>query len=111
MPIFNRKTSAYVADFQAVPNPCNLYGFSVYNSGGTQIFLQLFDEATTPANGATPDVFYTVAANSEKLFYFGEKGMPLYNGLYICNSTTDITKTLGAGVCWFHVQVSPMENN
>ncbi len=60
-------------------------------------FIQIHDSAIVPAEGAAPVKSYPIytGAQGYKLFDVGE--LQLVNGLYVCVSTTEATKTLAAG--------------
>lgn len=104
MSVINRTSTAFVSDAQVASNPCSLYGFSVYNSSASAQFIQLHDTISVPVDGTAPTMFYSVPPNSGREFYFGEKGRPFYQGLYICASSTHSTKTLGTANFWLDVQ-------
>ena len=83
--------------------PGFLYGFTVYSSNVSAQFVQIFDAAALPADGAAPACLFSVAAQSN-LPVEWLRGRPFRTGLVICNSTTGPTKTLGAADCYFDVQ-------
>ncbi|TSA41086.1 MAG: hypothetical protein D4R57_01020, partial [Verrucomicrobiales bacterium] len=60
-------------------------------------FIQVHDAYTTPAEGSVPLKSWAVytGAAGYKLFDVGE--LELTNGLYVCVSTTEATKTLASG--------------
>ena len=78
---------AIVSDIPAI-----LCGFIASNGNGSARYLQIFDSATVPADGAVPMVSIAMAANSS--FAFSEIPMTCANGIYMCLSTTQNTKTL-----------------
>jgi len=74
------------------------YSVSVTNVSGADAFLQVFDSATVPADTAVPMVSVPVA-NGTVQFYDTPTGIPLVNGLAVCLSSTQATKTLaGNGI-------------
>lgn len=83
---------------------CNLFSLNGYNSGPDQ-FILLIDSASAAAEGAVPVLPIFVPAQSSFSYSAGKYGRPFANGLYICNSSTGPTKTIGATDCWFDVQV------
>lgn len=83
---------------------CRLFGASIYSNNASAQFVQLFDAAALPADGAVPVAVYTVAATSNLGLYFGTAGRWFYRGIVICNSSTAATKTIGAADTWFDVQ-------
>jgi hypothetical protein len=74
-----------------------LFALQGYNSGPNQN-IQLFDLAAMPANGVVPEINVPVPAGQYFYEEFGD-GIPYFAGLQICNSTTDVTKTIGAANC------------
>ena len=64
--------------------------------------IQIFDAAALPANGTLTPLSLPVAANQWFAFTFGD-GIPMANGVVVCNSTTANTKTIGAADCTFVV--------
>jgi hypothetical protein len=80
-----------------------LYGFSIYSSNAAAQFIQVFDAAKLPADGAIPAVVYTIAATSNlPINWIPPRKFAA--GIVICNSTTGPTKTIGAADTWFDVQ-------
>lgn len=72
-----------------------LYGGVFMNSNAATRYLQIFDSATVPADGATPLLSIPVPAGTA--FPFGYiRGRAMANGIAWCTSTTFATKTLGA---------------
>lgn len=101
---FSARPVAYVASLLVVSGQAICFGLVGFNSNvGTQ-FIQLHDSNVLPADGAIPEVFTLAAAGSPFSFDFGYHGRPFDRGIYICNSSTGPTKTLGAADCWFDVQ-------
>lgn len=83
-----------------------LIGLSVLSTKASAQFIQVFDLAVLPADGAVPNgPVYTVAASSNLGLYFGPAGRWFGAGIVICNSSTSGTKTIGSADCWFDVQV------
>lgn len=97
---FNAITTAYAASLQVKTTAAMVYGVSGYNSKGSAQFIQIHDSATLPAEGAAPKVILTVAATGNYSVDFGVFGMAFYNGVYIVNSSTGPTKTIGSADCW-----------
>ena len=80
-----------------------LYGFTVNNTNAAAQYIQVFDSVTLPADGAVPDVLFTIAGASDK----GVLWLPprrFRRGIVICNSSTAGTKTIGSADCFFDVQ-------
>ena len=81
-----------------------LFGLTGYNSKGTTQFIQLFDAKSLPADGAVPQVIFSVSAVSNFSLDYSAVGRPFLTGIVICNSSTGPTKTLGSADTWFDVQ-------
>jgi hypothetical protein len=81
-----------------------VYGFTVYNTKASTQFVNVFDAGALPADGAVPSFSLVVAANSPVAIAFSPNGRTFSNGLVLCNSSTDATKTLGSADCFFDVQ-------
>ena len=101
---YSENSADFASSIIVSTNPIVLLGFTVYNSGPAQ-FIQLFDDTAVPANGEAPILPVPVEADSVFGMYWGEEGRYFPNGLVLCNSSTDSTKTLGSADCWFDVQV------
>lgn len=82
-----------------------LYGLIGFNAKASAQYILVFDSATTPAEGAAPDFMVLAQATSVFALGFGELGYPFVNGCYVCNSSTQPTKTLGSADCWFNGQL------
>lgn len=80
-----------------------LYGVTGYNAGPAQ-FLHIFDQATAPIDGASPEIVLPLATLSSFTLDFGLRGRHFVNGIVISNSTTDAQRTLGALNLWLDVQ-------
>lgn len=79
-----------------------LFDIQGYNNSASDQYIQVFDSASAPANGAVPSL--TILAPAQFQFGFSwATGRPFSSGIYVCNSTTDVTKTLGAADCLFDI--------
>lgn len=96
-------SAAYENDKQVKASAGRLFVVNGYNSLGSAQWIQVHNVASLPADGAAPVATITVAASSNFSMDFGPLGIPLSTGIYICNSTTGPTKTLGADNCYFTV--------
>lgn len=83
--------------------PARLWGFTVYNSNAAAQFILVFDANSLPADGATADIVFTVAASSHLPINY-IPGRAMLRGLVMCNSSTEPTKTIGSADCFFDVQ-------
>ena len=99
----NIHSNVYQASLVVKSGPGILYGFTVYNSKSAAQFIQVFDAATLPADGAVPAFVVTVATAAN----FGVNWLPgrtFQTGIVICNSSTGPTKTIGSADCFFDCQ-------
>lgn len=99
----NVHSNAYEASRVIKTGPGLLYGFEIYNSKGTAQFVQVFDAATLPADGAIPACIFTAAATAN----LPVQWIPpraFYVGCVICNSSTGPTKTIGSADLFMDVQ-------
>ena len=83
--------------------PGLLYGFTVTNTNASSQFIQIFDAATLPADGATPDEVFNVPGSvSYPIAWIPWR--TFNTGIIICNSSTAATKTIGSADCFFAAQ-------
>jgi hypothetical protein len=76
-------------------------------NGGPDQWIHIFDSATAPAGGSKPRIKIKAAAGLNFGLGMGNfQNWMFENGIYICNSTTKDTLTLGAANCDFYIQVS-----
>jgi hypothetical protein len=70
-------------------------------SAGSQ-YVMVFDSASAVSNGTAPKI-HPIFIGSEDNFYIEipVRGMEFLNGIYIANSSTDTTLTIGSADCWF----------
>ena len=101
------KSTANEASRQVAVGPGTLMSVIGYTAKISSQFIQFFDSATTPAEGAVPDFMVLVQASSTFTLDLGQLGYPFVNGLYICNSSTQATKTIGSADCFFNVAIRP----
>lgn len=72
-------------------------GFS--NKGSDQ-YVQIFDAAALPADGAVPLLVIRAVAGYPFSFDY-PNGRPFENGIVVCNSSTVFTKTIALADCNF----------
>lgn len=80
-----------------------LYGFTISNTKASPQFILVFDLAQVPADGAVPNIVFTISQSTDK----GVQYLPprkMLQGIVMCNSSTAGTKTLGAADCFFDIQ-------
>ena len=87
-----------------LPGHLVVYGFVVYNTKASSQFLNVFDSATLPADTAVPLFSWALTANTGVGFSWAPQGREFLQGLTLCNSSTDATKTIGSADCFFDVQ-------
>lgn len=100
----NSTTKALTNRLQVKAEQGKLYGVTVTNTNAAAQFVQLFDSAGTPADGLVPLLAFNVSGASVAGLYFGSVGRAFEQGIFICNSTTQGTKTIGANDCLFDAQ-------
>jgi hypothetical protein len=81
-----------------------LYGIGGFSNKGSSQFVQVFDSATLPADGAAPDFIFNVGATSNIGVFWGDVGRSFSRGIVVCNSSTAATKTIGSADCFFDCQ-------
>jgi hypothetical protein len=97
-------TPAQLLTNVVVPGNIVVYGFTVYNTKASAQFLCMFDGSTLPGDGAVPALSWPLAAHNGVGFQFGSNGRRFKNGVCLCNSSTDASKTIGSADCLFDVQ-------
>lgn len=83
--------------------PGILYGITVTNTKAAAQFIQIFDAATVPADGAIPILAKSVPA-SDAIGFNWLPGRTFLVGIVICNSSTNTSKTIGSADCIFDCQ-------
>lgn len=97
-------STAYEASRVVKAAPGTVFGVTGYNSNSSVQFIQLFDAASLPAEGAIPAVVIAAGASSNFSIDFGVYGRYFKAGVVICNSSTGPTKTIGTTDCYFDVR-------
>lgn len=72
-----------------------------YNSKASAQFIQIFNTANVPADASVPLLTFTVAASSNFSVTIPLSGLPCDTGIYVCNSSTGPTKTIGSADVFF----------
>jgi hypothetical protein len=100
------RSAAREASHQFATTEKQLIKLSGYNYGPAQ-YIQIHDLATAPADGVVPrEVSFLIQSNSSfELNPDGASDGAYTNGIYVCNSSTEFTKTIGADNCRFTVEV------
>lgn len=105
----NKYSAGKVASLVVSDSPAILYSITVYNSNVGSQYIQIHNAATLPADGVTPEFPPTKLATGEtKTIVFGISGRRFKNGIVVCNSSTDSTKTIGAADIMIDAQISPI---
>lgn len=101
-------TSGLDLRLQAKAQAGRLHRLIVTNTNAAVRYCQLFDVAgALPADGATPILSLAIAAGATPpAFDFGPDGLSFANGLWIANSTTPGTKTIGVSDQFYTAIVS-----
>lgn len=99
----NYTNPALKASAVITTGPGVLYGLTVTNTKGTAQFVQVFDAATLPADGAVPLFAKSVPA-SDAVGFNWLPGRTFLVGIIVCNSSTQGTKTIGSADCIFDAQ-------
>lgn len=82
-----------------------VYGFTVYSSKASAQFLLMFDASSLPTDTKVPIIAIPMTTQTQASAYYGPMGRLFKQGLVLCNSSTDTTKTIGAADCFFDVQL------
>jgi hypothetical protein len=105
-------TAALASSLVVCAGACRLIGLSGYSNKAAAQFVQLFDAAGVPADGAVPVVVFAVgigggAATGTFSVYYGSAGRWFDRGVVVVNSSTAATKTIGSADTWFDAQYVP----
>lgn len=100
----NSTSTAQENDRVVKATPGTLYALRVYNNNAGAQWIQLHNVTSVPADAVVPVLTFAVPAQSNLVIDFGTNGRIFSTGIYVCNSTTDVTKTLGADDCLFDLQ-------
>jgi len=103
----NAWTPALSSSLVAFTGQGRVMGFTVSSTRASSQFIQVFNLASLPADGAVPILSFDIATVVAKGVDFGAGGRWFTIGCVLCNSTTQGTKTLGAADTLFDVQYVP----
>lgn len=81
-----------------------LKAVTVHNAGASDQYVQVHDSATLPADTAVPKISLKVRAGANLAISLQDGERSCVNGIVVCNSSTQPTKTIGSADCWFNVQ-------
>lgn len=82
----------------------NLLGFSFVNGNAATRYVQVFNSATLPADAAVPVMSFPVATGATFAFDSGKFPNQFSAGITLCNSSTQLTKTIGSADSLFYIQ-------
>lgn len=85
------------------PAPATVYSVFGYNNNLNPQFIQLYDAAALPADGAAAPFILLAGGQQQFSWDFGDRGLTFSNGVVVCNSSTAATKTIGALDCKFQI--------
>jgi hypothetical protein len=87
---------------QVKTGPGLFYTVTMTNTNAAARYLQVFDFAGVPADGTIPLLSRSIPIG-DSLTLQWNNGHPFSQGLFVCNSTTAASKTLGAADSIFDV--------
>lgn len=86
-------STSFEASRVVTGNAAQLLSIFGYNSGAAG-FVQIFDSAALPADGAAPAISFGVPAAGNFSLDVATIGIPFGNGITVCISSTADTKTI-----------------
>lgn len=96
----NYATAALAASGIIKATPGVLHSISITNGAAFSQYIQLFDSATLPANATVPLFSVLLQAGGFAMFDWPVYGKNFVAGIVWCNSSTHVTKTIGAADCF-----------
>lgn len=103
----NGSSQALEAGRQVITGQAYVLALAVLNTNAAAQFVQLHDASVVPSAGAIPAAVFTVAGSSNLVIAYTMPGRRFHRGVYVANSSTAATLTVGAADCFFDVQVIP----
>lgn len=102
----NSTSTAYEASRQVKASPGVLLGLSGYNSKTSTQFILIVDSGSpsVPITGVIPVVVIAVSAASNFSYDPGPAGRAFSAGIWVVNSSTGPTVTVGSADCFFDAQ-------
>jgi len=86
-----------------------LLSFAVLNTNAAAQYIQLHDVSQAPTSGAIPVMVFTAGGTSNLVVAYTMPGRRFHQGIYITNSSTAATFTVGSADCYFDVQTIPAQ--
>ena len=105
----NNSSRALEAGRLVIGGQAYVLSLSVLNTNAAAQYVQLHDVSQAPASGAIPVVVFTVAAASNLVVAYTLPGRRFHQGVYITNSSTAATLTVGSADCFYDVQTIPAQ--
>lgn len=96
-------SAAYEASAKVYGGPCILLGFAGYSSAASAQWIHVYDAVALPPAGTIPKLILVAGATSNFGYARSFPGMLFEKGIYIGNSSTGPTKTIGSADTWFEV--------
>lgn len=81
-----------------------LFGFTVTNTNVSGQWILWMDAQNLPADGIAPKGQLWVPGSATRAVYWGEHGRRFLQGIWLCNSSSPSSKTIGSADCWFDAQ-------
>lgn len=100
----SRNSQGLASSFVVKPTSGLLFGFTVTSTNAAAAFIQVFDLAAVPADATVPLFSFNVAAGNFVSASWVPYPRAFRNGIVLCNSSTQGTKTIGSADCLFDVQ-------
>lgn len=100
----NANPGALAASLVVMTHSGVVYRISMSNTNVAARYLQVFDAAAVPADGAVPLFSKLVAIGGDVELPFGVHGRAFGQGCVVVSSSTQATKTISAADALFDVQ-------
>jgi len=103
----NAFTPALASSLAVFIGQGRLMGFTVSNTKVSSQFIQVFNASSLPADGTVPLLSIDIATVVSKGVSWTPGGRWFTIGCFICNSSTQGTKTIGSADCLIDAQYIP----
>jgi hypothetical protein len=81
--------------------PGTLLTLTVLNTKSSSQYIQIHNSATAASNGDVPVFIYPATTATTIEIDKGTNGVDFSAGIYVCNSSTAATRTVGTTDCFF----------